>query len=108
MVSEILANFIGTETRSFKGKDGKDVEYAKLSFLCHGEETPFTMGIRSNVSIANLQRFEECVLMIDWAYNTKTGFWNPHIIKVLTGKDVTAFHKRVDVSNPAVGTELKA
>jgi hypothetical protein len=108
MVSEILANYIGNEERSFTDKNGKEVRYSKLSFLCHGEEQPFTMGLRSGVTIENIKRFEEVVLMIDWNYNTKTGFWNPKVIKVLQGKEATERHKRVDVSNTNVGTNIKA
>lgn len=103
MITEIQANYIGCEERSFKSKEGDDVHYRKLNFLCHGEQTPFAMSVRSDCELLNISPFEQIVLMIEWMYNQKSGFWNPKVIKVLTGKERDAHLKRVDIGNPAIG-----
>lgn len=103
MVTEILANYIGCEERSFKSKEGEQVNYRKLNFLCHGEQSPFAMSVRSDCDLLNISPFEQIVLMIEWRYNVKTGFWNPRVIKVLAGKEKEAYVKRIDIGNPAVG-----
>lgn len=103
MVTEVLANYIGCEDRSFKNKEGEQINYRKLNFLCHGEQSPFAMSVRSECDLPNLGPFEQIVLMIEWRYNVKSGFWNPGIIKVLTGKDTERYLKRTDISNSEVG-----
>lgn len=103
MVTEILANYIGCEDRSFKNKEGEEVNYRKLNFLCHGEQSPFAMSVRSDCELLNISPFEQILLMIEWRYNTKSGFWNPKIIKVISGKEKDQRLKRVDVGNPEIG-----
>ena len=65
MLTSANVDFISCEQNSFKGNDGKDVSYQKVTFLHETDDKPISLTALAELDFSELHRYQPIAVTIN-------------------------------------------